>query len=270
MEAEIEPGTTVYTADGHTWVYVVAVPGGGHVVRPVLEDDDGWTRFSSAAQVVDEVSTKPPRHRIEAEHAELKAEAGKLRAELRTLRDDRRAILKEEKDLAKLRPVLGRLRDFLDDRITHVVHEQFGKVGITTLAEALESEDPGYPEKRKLLTLFGDTKGDLSWQLSRCCTGGNEHQVHPCTSEEEAREVARELIASKLESADPRYIQAAWIDCADKFGVPVPPLLREQKRQADRAQLLRTLRRNEERAALAREKLAAFDQKTAPPSEEAG
>lgn len=108
---------------------------------------------------------------------------------------------REVKDrLAKLAKYKGleRLEDFIEGKYTHFVIERYSQFEIKGKDAALDQGDT-YDKRIRLLSLHGDTEGNLTWNLNRWRDGsGNWEYVIPCVSEDEAREKVAELCAADI------------------------------------------------------------------------
>lgn len=233
MTQQFNHGDTVYLGDGVEARYLCQSYGERHVVEKAIyfggyDEAPGY----SEPVVVDLVYAELP---IEKRHDEAKRLDELIeakRAELETLRVDVRSALAERNALAdKLRelPALKHLDAFLSGAFTHYVEAEYGQVTIKDAATALNSRDR-YDNGHRLLTLFGDTSGNLQWRLNRYKDdSGNWADIYPCLSLEEATAKARELIEAGLKSD--RCIDY-WIKSAKLFDVPVPTELFEQRKAA--------------------------------------
>ncbi len=85
------------------------------------------------------------------------------------------------------------------------------------------------------MSLFGRSNGDLEWQLNKYFDGsGGNTTVFPCTSHEEAVEVARREILLKVDemrSAEKWYGAPYMVASAKKIGMEIPSDLQERARE---------------------------------------
>ena len=184
-------GDSVYTENGQMCEYVAKVDG-KHIVMPMYEypDGGGFTGepFSTAAVFItdDAVKTK-----LSKQVDELDAKLRAKREQLVSMEAKATQLQREQNTiLAKLKEhtVLKNIEDFLAGRITHflVVTETSAKV--STLVEELEYKENDYDRHKcfRLLSLYGDSKGDISWKVGSYRDGsGNQALVTPfCNSED--------------------------------------------------------------------------------------
>lgn len=157
-------------------------------------------------------------------------------AELEKTRSERmRDVIGAEKDikdrLAKLSKYKGleRIEDFIEGRITHFVVPYSGSYVICTLKEFEAKDYGGRAEGIRLMSLYGNSKGDLSFLVNqyRDGSGGEWKEIIPCASEEEAGEKLKAKIAEDLAvhftcfNAEHPYWFFVTVESAQKHGVPV-------------------------------------------------
>jgi hypothetical protein len=191
-------GTVVYLVNGERAEYVSAV-GSRHIVRPLVAECgyDGEDFYRSDVIEADHVFTEEPVALVGERIRKLNAEELETRKRLEELRNEvlitNSEISKREKAFARHR-ALDRLEDFIEGRITHVVLVQYGKPSIMPLAEALSRKDE-YERSLKLVTLYGDSKGNLQWHLDHYSDGSGHPYVYiyPFLSEEAALQHALKL-----------------------------------------------------------------------------
>lgn len=225
-------GATVYDRFGRCGRYVAPVAA-GHVVEQLYRDDedDDAEPYAGPVQTWREVFAKPPTEELHAEVRELEQRAAAVRQELDGLREERRALDAEHKARAeriKRHAQLELLDDFIAGRITHfVVIDGYG-VKVQEAAEALKSDEDRWDRKLKLLSLYGDSKGDLTWRLNRYSDGsGGSDEVIPCVSFDDAMAKARERVLAEIEAvrsiaADRPWMLGSALRSAARLGVEVP------------------------------------------------
>lgn len=155
------------------------------------------------------------------------------------------AVDREMGEKFKRHASLSRLMDFIDGKITHYVEDDWALPRIIEFKESTTpNDDRERPERRRLrlLSLFGNSKGDLQWDMAEYSDGsGRGTRVFPCCSYEEALEKVTELFTKRF-SENPR---TDVVERAEKFGVSVPAEYRaacvamERKNLESRAQTLR-------------------------------
>lgn len=209
-------GDPVYTIDGHHGEYVGPNPGGGHAIALLYEEFSGdgercWTGHSLTS--VPEVFSAPPKPKLDAETAERQAKLEKVRAELAELNSKKwqteREISTLEKDhaalvtrLTKRTRVLQRIEDLLDGKFTHFVEESgYGwdrLYNVRILSDAKLGDR--YDKAIRLFMLYGRSNGDLEWRLGEYSDiSGNSRRVHPAQSEEEAKQIVRDLCMARCD-----------------------------------------------------------------------
>ena len=178
----------------------------------------------------------PPVARIDAQvkakQAELESVSRQLRAKRQEIAEAERETAERLKRLKQYKP-LEFLEDFLEGKITHYAVMQGWTADIVTPAIAKEDRDYSWDaSKVKLLTLFGNSKGQLDWGLSRYGGGGGEQTVIPCRSEAEAREVVERWVNEGWENDTMRPdLREHRIRAAERLGLFVQPSLIEASRQ---------------------------------------
>lgn len=230
--AEIENGHLVYTEDGCKAEYLGKVEN-GHVINVYGESYDHYgdrVEEPMGLQVVQRVFAAPPKAVYDEKIVSLKGDVAALEQRLQELSDDLQNAQRERLDLDKKLsqlPALRHLNDFIEKRITHVLRVGYG-YEIVTIDQAF-AENGVYSRKgQKLLTLYGDAGGNLSWRLNQYSDGsGWAEDVVPCLSLEEAERCRRERIADDLIVAmsdyalGRKYRITVAVKAADQFGVDV-------------------------------------------------
>ena len=137
-------------------------------------------------------------------------------------RDLKKNLEDLEKKIKAFKPIEG-LFDFIEGKVTHYVKVHYGDVDIIN-REELKDEEDNYGNScgiDKLLVLYGDSNGDLSWKLNQYSDGeGYDRTVFPCLSHKEALEVAAREIALILETAQD-YALASIMIKAEAQGIEV-------------------------------------------------
>lgn len=212
MTDVIEPGTLVYGLTGAQAEYV-APHHESHFVRPLLVypgngyDEPDFTAPSYSIEVWSKVFLSPPTPIIEKTIQELNETIRQKREEIAALRSEHYGAEKEFKErldrISKL-PDLKNLDDFIAGKITHVVLDNYYGPEIVEFAKAFNTDDESRSVPRgrlKLLTLFGDPKNGLNWNLNNYSDGsGMNTRVDLFTSYEAAREKLIELLNVKFDS----------------------------------------------------------------------
>lgn len=202
MNDNFNSGDIVYSESGHQYQYRASIPE-GVVVCPILEEYDG-EEFLGDPIIVDRVFKTPPSDVLEKRIVELNSEIREKTAQLKKLKSDIDSIEKVNaerlKRFKRLEP-LKNIEDFIDNKITHFVRKEYYSEGISIFSiEDREAKCHYDKHNLKLLSLLGDTKGNLEWNMNYYSDGsGSRYHVFPCLSYEEAIKKATELIKPQIE-----------------------------------------------------------------------
>lgn len=227
MTDALKQGDFAYAPDGRRVQYLgeadvgvfVRVGFTAHV------EDDAWEDFFEEVRVVDRIYREPPVELFDATIADRKSEIAALEAAIEELHRVRKDTERHNhiflKNAEKFKQLVN-LEKFIGAGITHYVIVAYGSVTVTPKDNA-KCE---YSKRDlKLLTLFGNTKGELCWRLNSYSDGsGSNFDVIPCISQEEAEAAARSIVADMLAYFDDKtsYYLAETIASAVKLGVPIP------------------------------------------------
>ena len=189
------PGDLCYLESGAEMRYLGAYED-RHLVAPieVLEDDQerlGEPRFVDVVYHDDRAAVAKRSKTVadlDAKIAEQYRELSRLQGEVREASKDREGVLRRIKE----HKTLARLDDYLAGKLTHYVMRRWNRVEILDVSK---EKSPGEGNLR-LLVLFGNSKGNISWRLNRYSDGSGQDWDHvtPCTSLEEARVEAQGLL----------------------------------------------------------------------------
>ena len=191
-------------------------------------DDGEGNEIRGELRVFDcELYETPPTIRQHDMLVKLNAQISDARIRLNQVRTELQGIEttgKERMEFLKQYQGLQRLEDFLAGRITHFVMGDYGPPKLLTFDKAMGQNEERYNlrGKYKLLTLFGDSKGEPNWHINEYRDGsGIDRTVMPCTSYDEALDVYREKIAEHEAEAKerPNVISESWIAAADTLGL---------------------------------------------------
>lgn len=274
----IAPGTTIYNRDGHEAAYTSFVEGTGHIVLPKMYDqDDPSYSWTGSPAVWDEVFTSPPSPVLNDELFELTA---RIENAERARREEKRLYIEQQKeidqDIARRKRELlqhahlANLDAYIHGQITHVVayndREVHVQVTVQTFKDFMEVKD-GHKRYVRLLSLYGDSNGDLSWRVSRYADGSdsyaNQSDVKLFTSHDAAVEYARELVQKQVKTFRDRIENGAKLNpgstyaldgviegCA-AFGIDPPEDLIFVRDKQRRDTYMKEVTRTRERAAIA-------------------
>jgi hypothetical protein len=246
-------GDTVYNLDGQQGAYIASY-GGKFIVAPEYEGDD-TEPYWGPVEEWDNAFREPPTVKLQAKVDELDKLVTEKRAELKRINEELdQAGKRRQEQLKKLgqHRALQRIEDYLDGKFTHFLEaNDYYAPKIVTADDALAKGGGEYEnrwdKKLRLLTLFGDTKGDLQWRITRYSDGsGSNTEVFPCHNEEEAIDIVRQLYADAVgvwrEQDKKHYGRAIeWSQKCPEGWIVVPDDMREYlasaKQQARQAEL---------------------------------
>lgn len=193
-------------------VELVAMAEHGFVVAPIVripsggwgdDFDDTREEQSEHLDVVPSLFPAAPTDIYDEQIADLKAKVEDERQVLRTLQDDIRGATAERRallDKLKQVPALEYIEAAIERRFTHIVERSAyaSRYNIGAVEEVLASNDR-YSKGLRLLSLYGDAKGDLQWRISHYSDGsGGSTDAWPFPSEEEALVFIRKRIADDI------------------------------------------------------------------------
>lgn len=203
-------GDTVYDIHGREGFFLCGYDCGS-VVVPVYDGDNQEPSYGEPERWT-EVFLKPPTERLEAKIGELERVVSELTAQRNAIRTELSDAERERKrviDRLKQVDALRHIEDYLDGKFAYfVVVSDYSKPTIESAEEAIAGGGTGDENRygrgpQKLLTLFGDTKGDLQWRINRYSDGSGSYgdkDVYPCKTREEAIEIIRKLYAEAVEA----------------------------------------------------------------------
>lgn len=226
-------GSEVYDIHGRAANYVARISD-GHIVQPIYTHEDDCEEYYGPAETWREVFSSPPAQKL---HNEIGALQNRLAIEqasldaVRKMRRDEDAEYATRANERKRFAQLQKLDDYIAGKITHfvVVRQHYDDMTISAFDSFIKSTEDRYDRKLRLLSLYGDSKGNLSWNLDRYSdgSGGDSGYYWPATSYEEALQKAHEWLTERyaeLRKADPDRRQKAltYAGSAEKLGLAVP------------------------------------------------
>ncbi len=235
----MKKGDTVYDIRGNEYEFGQALDDGGFVVYPIIETGgylDREVYADDEPRVIDKVFAEPPTQKRHEAIVSLERKLEGLEKALHEKRAETQQALQEHaaafEQFAQLEP-LKTLQACVEGKITHVVKSSWGDVEILTPSDKEEQDGRGYfTPPFGLLTLFGNSRGDLQWQVNQYYdNSGSSYFAYPCTSLEMAQEKAREMFSETMAEADPcrRYL-----DNAIKLGIHIAPEYRQAVEDGER------------------------------------
>lgn len=221
-----------YLANGQAVELIAQLPDGRSVIDEYFEDSEtGETFVCGSPYVVEQVYDNSPLPLFVNEVKECQAELDSLSKKLSSIRKEiREATEERSRILNKLKqvPALRRIEDFIDGKITHVVSESYGRVEMIPIKELVCESDQYYkqkPPKLKLITMFGNGDGSLSFGVNKYKDGsGSDCEAVLCCSEQDAIEAATELIKASLDKdiGNGYWLESA-IESAKRIGIDIEP-----------------------------------------------
>lgn len=168
-------------------------------------DSEDNAMLSGHREVVSHVYSKPPTARydqdvINAQEdlTNLLKEADEAHTALREAKSELKALTK---DLERV-PALKRINDFINGNFKYyAMPEDYSGPKILAKEDAEKQADDYDHGKVKLLTLFGDSKGDLQWRIDQYSdgSGGSKRIAHPAKTIEDARNFIHDFITKECE-----------------------------------------------------------------------
>ena len=231
---EFKAGDTCFTFEGYLCQYVARLDNNRHAVLCISSSDEEEF-IDDTIRIVTRVYETAPTYIMDETVEALSLSIKQKRQELAGLRNqiaEQQLANKETQDKFKNHKVLHNLSDFLDGNITHFVTnldiknlDTYTLPEVKTFDEVMQYQDDYNGRNTRylrLLSLYGDSKGDLSYRVSCYKDGSGSHSpAIPCTSLEEAQEIARkygQIIFDKW-SLDR---QSQYIAKAQSLGLKVP------------------------------------------------
>jgi hypothetical protein len=223
-------GDIVFNEHGQRFVYVSEYDG-DHIVKPTMEtdEDEPW---EGSPVTLRKVFSSAPREMYDKNIEALDAKIAKLEDQKHALDEEIRKSKFDEterKKRIKVNSSLKRIDDFLEGKVTHIVFGEYD-VRIETFDEAIRYKENEYekiPSKLRLLSLFGNSNGNLEWNLNTYSDGsGSRTKIWPCVSYEHALQVAQErindLVSIWKEDHAQTYRAYSAVSAAAKLGLFVP------------------------------------------------
>ena len=198
---------------------------GGLLVSDCYEYGDDVRNFFVDDKVyfVERVYDRAPTQRFDAKIAEIEDKiktAQKKYIEIENKIAELNITEKQRLEKYKQYQQLNRLDDFLDGEITHIVFLNY-QIKI----EEWGSKELNCNENHKslkLITLFGDSNGDLQWNLNSYRDGsGSNISIVPCCSYPEAIAVIQKHIDDLLANNPNEYNISYCIDAVKGYNLKI-------------------------------------------------
>ena len=203
---------------------------------------------------------------IEEKNAVLQEVADKLQEARRKINDlDREyniAKASHEKRMEKYKgyEALKHLDNFIEGKITHyLIHGCYG-IDNAKIVSKVEYLDNYEHRKLRLLSLHGDSKGDLEWRLGYYSdASGSSERCFPFCSMEEAKEFLQKLINEATANIDKGNLSICRV--ADAYNLSVPQAYRDSALQAQKNSLLKNADEYKEKYEKSLQELNKFEVK---------
>jgi len=238
-----------YLDNGREVEVIQEINGIGCIIRDIYEEgEDSEENMSEAHLYKGKLFSAPPQFKFEETIQRSNQQIEQMNTDIKELIQKRNNIQKEiqdiEKnykdriDILKRHKGLERLELFLNDKITHFIigYDSENEVAHsnTTILEKKDFLDEEYNGSGlRLLCLYGDSKGDLTWRINRYRDGsGYNENVIPCLSYEEAIEKLTVMIQNGINKINngplgvkkENYYYNSLLGCirvANKYKIPV-------------------------------------------------
>ncbi len=238
MENNFEKGQTVYNRRGIVAAFVCK-EGERFIVQPIqtyyndhgdiLDEEPGEPTFWN------EVFAKAPVAKVDEELAAKHAELERIKEEIHKTQSEARNVNREiEARLAKFKKYKGLeyLEDYIDGKIKFVFAHRNERFYISDLETVLRREDRGYHNYNnlKLVSIGGDSKGDLTWRVSQYSDGSGSSftTIIPCQTEAEAQGLALQHWENILQDFEKiKTISQTAIDSAAALSFVIPATISE-------------------------------------------
>jgi hypothetical protein len=229
----------VYSYNGKEAKYIQELPNGKHLVTVeyfTVDDFGDEICAGTDTQIWDRVFDSPPITRYAEELNDyietIKTKQQTVRelldkeSELRGSISNIEKEIKTRQEAIKKHKGLENLHLFIEGKITKFLVIKNHKWEVKDFDETLAINDRFDKGKIRLLSLFGDSKGDLEWRLSQYYDGSGSYTMAiPCVSESDAREKAIEYFKKELDAhahSGGAYIDLTLIDESQKLGLEIP------------------------------------------------
>lgn len=202
---EVYEGMAIYDRDGTEYQFYRVVNDHTWLVLPIMEIV-GWegdvqyeTGYNPVIRNPSYLYPKKPVPVVHKEISEAEEELKRLKEEIRTTRSAMFEFERDEKarqERILRHEKLALLDDWVGGKITHLVHlSKYDPWKIVPIAdEETDNGSRNSKKKLKLLTLWGDSNGDLQFRIGQYSdgSGSTNYEVIPCSSEDDAKGKIRE------------------------------------------------------------------------------
>ena len=234
----LDQGKRVYGRGGYVYEFDRALSETEWLVYPMQEhqtwDGDSELLASDQPMILSPTSLypKPPIPVVEKDIGEAETRLQDLNRQLREKKSELLQFEAEEKARAeriKRHEQLARLDDWINGKVTHILHlEKHSVWRIVEISEEEASDGDRYSRNKllKLLTLWGKTNGDLNWRLSQYGdgSGSTDHEVVPFGSYDDALAYVKQHVEAEFAAWQPGITTPPWqaYKTAKQFNIAVP------------------------------------------------
>jgi cell division septum initiation protein DivIVA len=261
-------GEVRYTLDGRK-VLLVKETDKGFLVQDLYTDPVDGEIVDDKIRFEEKIYDDPPKKAYESEVEVLKYKIEALNkeiAETQARKDevakemiDAQALISERYKIITQHGQLKLLEDYVNGKISHYVVVHSATVDIVEFGDALYDDGWG-KQSARLLTLAGDSKGDLQWRLSRYPSESySSDLVYPCVSYEGAMLKAQEELDKIIK--EQKSPSDSTLGCADKHSLIISDAYREAVLMDKRASLEKQVEREKKAISEVRGKLRSVNKK---------
>lgn len=240
MYAHLTSEQDCYDEHGHCFIFMEAIASGA-VVRQVFEGYQGdschvgepvvFTKALFAEEVTPKLSASVAK--LQSEATELREELGKLKQERLEAQRIEQGMFKTLKNHAAVRDLV----EFINGGFKYLAYRHCSGWRIQPIEDAVKDDSERGRPSMRLLSLYGQSKGDMSWRLHQYSDGsGNSYSdAQPTRTLEDAQEfVKQRLLLEVKESTEQYFVKGDMLHLAEKlrdqmvgFGIDVPPHIAE-------------------------------------------
>lgn len=150
---------------------------------------------------------------------------------------------------------LKQLIDFISGDIKYVVEEGYSSLSILDFNTAITKRFFGDYNGIKLLSIFGDSDGDLSYRINEYRNGdGNWVSIHPCKTMEEALEILKERFSIVIKER----FSSNLLKVAKKYNLDIPDEVIKKYNKEKRESLLADIEEEKQRIQEYEKKLSNY------------
>ena len=244
-----------YLRNGRKVEIVEKLSDGQYLIDYCIEifyGDETYEELSGRLEIVSEIFDAPPSAVIDNKITDMNEKLDALRAEVTQLRSERQGLVSESdalRERVSKHAQLENVFDFIDGKVTHYVVYNMWHPKILRFEDAVSDFGKRLP---RLLTLYGQSDGDLSWMLGQYSdNSGGDCEVCPCLSHEEAIEKLSEFLQQRMDDVTSKSL----VKIADEYGISVTDEYRDAALETGRESVRRRIADKESEIAKLREEI---------------